>query len=533
MALRLRRGTDAERLLIVPLAGELIYTTDTKRVYVGDGATEGGLAIDTGALSINELSDVNTSTGDSTQPVDGEALLWDSNNQEWRPGTFSSVDTALGDLSNVVLAGLATGQALVYDGANWGNTTLNNSLSGLDDINLTTPDVGSFIKYDGLEWVDSTLSLDELNDVILASVGAKEVIYYDGTDWVNSTIDTADLADVDTTGAVNGSVLKYLDGNWIVGSDLGSTTVSDDTNPSLGGNLDGGGFSISNVDTVTATTLVGDGTGITNVLQLVQDDSAPTLGGNLDLNGFNVIGNGNLVLNNNLQADIIVANSVSARMFGDVTGSIFADDSSAFYDSINHVASVDSLTTNTLISPTIKSSSDTLSIGSTLNPNKVEMYWQGDDEGPLLDVYSSADSIPEIAFKIVGGTLTSPANVQTDEGLGDMSWYGWDGSEFVPGATMSVLVENLPSGGSVPSTWNVFMFNAGAIGATLSFNSAGVLSAPTIDGDLTGSVFADNSTLLVDGVNGTIPGYISIADLKTEVAASTDFADFKTRIAAL
>jgi hypothetical protein len=52
-------------------------------------------------------------------------------------------------------------------------------------------------------------------------------------------------------------------------------------------------------------------------------------------------------------------------------------------------------------------------------------------------------------------------------------------------------------------------------------------------GDLKGSVFADDSTLLVDGVNGVIPGYVSLATLKTEVAASTDFADFQARIAAL
>lgn len=117
----------------------------------------------------------------------------------------------------------------------------------------------------------------------------------------------------------------------------------------------------------------------------------------------------------------------------------------------------------------------------------------------------------------------------------------------------------------------------------------------SLDGDVTGSVFADNSTLLVDGVNGNIPkanvedsanwdtayswgdhsvaGYlttftetdpivgavngivkadgagnisaavagtdylvtetIDLATLKTEVAASADFADFQARIAAL
>jgi hypothetical protein len=60
----------------------------------------------------------------------------------------------------------------------------------------------------------------------------------------------------------------------------------------------------------------------------------------------------------------------------------------------------------------------------------------------------------------------------------------------------------------------------------------GVLRGTHI-GDVTGSVFADDSTILVDGVNATIPGYVSIASLKTEVAASADFAAFKARIAAL
>lgn len=45
MGLQLRRGTNAERLQITPLAGELLYTTDTKVVYVGDGATIGGLPV--------------------------------------------------------------------------------------------------------------------------------------------------------------------------------------------------------------------------------------------------------------------------------------------------------------------------------------------------------------------------------------------------------------------------------------------------------------------------------------------------------
>ena len=52
-------------------------------------------------------------------------------------------------------------------------------------------------------------------------------------------------------------------------------------------------------------------------------------------------------------------------------------------------------------------------------------------------------------------------------------------------------------------------------------------------GDLKGSVFADDSTVLVDAVNGNIPGYVKLSVLQSTVAASTDFADLKVKIAAL
>lgn len=43
MSFQLRRGTDAERLTITPAEGEPIYTTDTKRFFIGDGVTVGGV----------------------------------------------------------------------------------------------------------------------------------------------------------------------------------------------------------------------------------------------------------------------------------------------------------------------------------------------------------------------------------------------------------------------------------------------------------------------------------------------------------
>jgi hypothetical protein len=45
MALKLRRGTDLERQSVIFDEGELIYTTDTKILWVGDGQTLGGIKV--------------------------------------------------------------------------------------------------------------------------------------------------------------------------------------------------------------------------------------------------------------------------------------------------------------------------------------------------------------------------------------------------------------------------------------------------------------------------------------------------------
>jgi len=61
MALQLRRGTDAERKLATFSVGEIIYTTDTKKVFVGDGTTVGGKFI--GGLAEAGLRAVTTFEG--------------------------------------------------------------------------------------------------------------------------------------------------------------------------------------------------------------------------------------------------------------------------------------------------------------------------------------------------------------------------------------------------------------------------------------------------------------------------------------
>ena len=47
--IQIRRGVEAQRASLTPDAGELLFTTDNKQLFVGDGATAGGLLIGGGS----------------------------------------------------------------------------------------------------------------------------------------------------------------------------------------------------------------------------------------------------------------------------------------------------------------------------------------------------------------------------------------------------------------------------------------------------------------------------------------------------
>lgn len=126
MALRLRRGTDAERLTITPKSGELVYTTDTKQIWVGDGTTVGGVPVTAGALSIGDLGDVSNSSAEKDQ-----ILIY--NGTQWTPSDNPAVDIR----GNIY----ADDSTLLVD-------ALNGQIVGTivsDSITATSPIVGDLI----------------------------------------------------------------------------------------------------------------------------------------------------------------------------------------------------------------------------------------------------------------------------------------------------------------------------------------------------------------------------------------------------
>lgn len=181
MPLQIRRGTRSQRLSITPLVGELVYDTTDNLVYVGNGTTAGGIAID----------------------------------------QDSSPDFPLGDLSDINLEDVAEGDILRYDGDNWINAAL--SLNSLDSVIVTTPANNDILKFNGTNFVNSELSFFSLPGVELNNPEINQVLKYNGTAWSNENEDSSlvvltveDLADVVITDPlVVDQILKYNGTNWV------------------------------------------------------------------------------------------------------------------------------------------------------------------------------------------------------------------------------------------------------------------------------------------------------------------------------
>ena len=165
MALQLRRGTNAERAAETIAVSELIYTTDTKQIYVSDGSTQGGVLVSSSAasspasltqnLSLNGFNISGTGNISATAFVgDGSGLTGIASGAGVEEGQEYSIDiqgNVRGDDTTVLVdAALGRVSADHYgDGSNLTGITLN-QLSNVDTTGVTT---NSILKYDGAEWV--------------------------------------------------------------------------------------------------------------------------------------------------------------------------------------------------------------------------------------------------------------------------------------------------------------------------------------------------------------------------------------------
>jgi microcystin-dependent protein len=161
LKLLIRRGLDADRQSVVLTEGELGYTTDTKKLYVGDGQTLGGILVG-GSKFLGSVASVTTlfdaSIGDLAYSTTTFKLYeflggdyTDINNWSVIGGVYYSADDTINIVNNGVSVGTISSANLTSDivGPNitFSNTnkiTLSseiavNSIKGLDSSFLSLP----------------------------------------------------------------------------------------------------------------------------------------------------------------------------------------------------------------------------------------------------------------------------------------------------------------------------------------------------------------------------------------------------------
>lgn len=437
MALQIRRGTDAERQLITPLQGELIFTTDTKRLYVGDGTTLGGVAVDTagtggGAGVLNDLTDVTISSLSTGQVLKWNGTAW-VNSADNTGTTISSIN----DIADVTITSPTSGQVLKWNGSQWVNGTDLNDGSGslalgdLTNVSITTPTTGQVLKWSGTAWVNSTdetgsagsLDLEDLENVIIETPESGQVLKYNGTIWVNSNEDPI----TELSGSVFSTVSTLLvdgDAGRIVGP-VYSDLYYDDLTFLI--NRSTRSLSINTIDSQNPQLEVTAG--------LIINTEFPE----------------SLVLNNaeNTTAGDKVSFRKARGTLGSPTSIVNGDE----------LGSVDFLgydgSTYGLAARILASANGTISSGVT--PSKLSFIVRnslGELKNPFEVSHRINDGRASILLNRERGSVNSPSAVALGDTAHELSFRSYDGEKYLEHANINVIVGGAVSVNNVPSTLN-------------------------------------------------------------------------------
>lgn len=297
MSLRIRRGTDAQRQTLTFDQGEVVYTTDTKKVYIGDGITAGGtniLATSAGSgVTFNATTqqfDFNTSVlGITTSDVaEGSRKYFTTQRAQ---DAAAALFTATGSppSSGTIVGTIATGTIVLNtaDLALVNGTRMQISGAGGNGISAGTYYVVSAV---GTSVVLANSLTNATNSVQITGIS---------TGSVTSTTYTAG-------GTSSGITFVYDDVNNVINVvSNGTTSLINDTNPRLGANLGLNNFNITGTGNINTTGTLGVSGGLSR---------------DLSLNSFNLTGTGNvtttgqlsLTLASNLLGSIITVNGISS-----------------------------------------------------------------------------------------------------------------------------------------------------------------------------------------------------------------------------
>jgi hypothetical protein len=253
MSIIIKRGLEANRLSITPVQGELLFTTDTKKLFIGDGIIAGGIKLTEELFTTNHKSTLDNIT--STSAINLDDIVSSLSTTIQSSAIINDLTT--GGITNVLSA--EQGKALkgLIDGL---ATGLNYKASFDASTGVLPSDIitGDFWKVSVAGTID-TLEL-AVGDMIIANtdvVGTTTDVNFDKIDNTESTdlIRTSNISTdldftIDTSSLTTRATLKTYIDNALANIDVlptqtgnaGKFLLTDGTNTTWSNTIDGGSF---------------------------------------------------------------------------------------------------------------------------------------------------------------------------------------------------------------------------------------------------------------------------------------------------
>jgi hypothetical protein len=478
MALRLRRGTDAERQLVTPLQGELVYATDTKKLYVGDGATQGGVLV--GPADADQFTEL---VADTSPQLGGDLDL--NNNSITGTGNIN-IDGTITATGNI---GLGDDTTDIINVSGVINSDLRPAIDGRYNL-------GSEIRRwnnlfaEGIS-ISGQIDASAVSTGKIVSTGSS-IVYDETSDTLSATNVTAQSF----VGDLNGSVF---------GDD--STPIVDGINAAL-----------------TATTITGTGITTLAIANIQQADinsgtmDGVVIGGDgvtpvANISGDQITSFGGFI--GNLTGDVV--GNIQGDVIGSIKGSVFGGDSSIIIDDTtstvlgnvnNNSVQTDTLTVD------VEASVEYLRIPGPLGGLSITTTGNQNDDYSLFEInnfQSTADSAA-ISFFRARGTEASPTVVTAGDGIMLMGFNAM-GTNSTPGVSTFILAGTDPNGtigdGIVPGEMTIGVQNdAGTTVEAIKF-------------DKDGKITVAGNTLVAGAGSGEIDDSAAVSYLEINVGGTS------------
>ena len=448
MSLQIRRGIESQRSGIVFDEGEISWTTDTNKLYVGDGTTAGGINV--------VASAAGTGLTFGTDPGS--------------PSTYQKLNfsgSGLGLTTDVVTEGVT------YNRIYFTNARAKTAVSSMFTTLGTSPTTGNVtgaISPSQITVSGGTSGMNPYIPFTVTGTGGQGLTA--GTYYICTIVDSTHVT-------LSSTLLLAQAGTAIASFTTGSITG---TTYSAGG---GGGdvyFTYNPTTQTISANVTLDGIGITSV----SADTSPALGGNLNIGNFNVTSAGTGAIS------IVGAITASTGAITATNGNIVATNGNITASAGNITATAGGVYTNNIfaVSPATQvyiGSNTTTANVQVISDTSVSSTAGFTVKGLTSGTAGISQFVSAIRLRGQKGTLASPTVLATGDGIGQIFFTGYvnvGGAGALP-IDLAVIKATISNGGdlvsNVAKTKIEFIINTDnnpSDAVTASFGANGAFTAP-------------------------------------------------------